>query len=117
MILEGELRFIIFKQVLDELEAKRKREARATKFRRLLDSGLLYIENNKLHNNIEFLDEIKRENELTDDFLLRKSLELKKEGNFIFLATNDSELRKKAKKLKIGTIFLRQKKFLAIERV
>lgn len=115
MKLEGELSFIIFKQVLDELEAKRKREPQATKFIRLLDSGLSYIEKNKDNNIIEFLDEIKNDNESTDNFLLRKSLDLKKKGNSIFLATNDSELRKKAKKLKIRTIFLRQKKFLSVE--
>jgi rRNA-processing protein FCF1 len=117
MKLEGELRFIVFKQILDELEAKRKREPQATKFIRLLDSGLSYIENNKANNKVEFYDEIKNGNESTDEFLLRKALELKKEGNYIFLATNDSELRKKAKRLKISTIFLRQKKFLSIERV
>jgi len=117
MKLEGELRFIVFKQILDELEAKRKREPQATKFIRLLDSGLSYIENNKANNKVEFFDEIKNGNESTDEFLLRKALELKKEGNYIFLATNDSELRKKAKRLKISTIFLRQKKFLSIERV
>jgi rRNA-processing protein FCF1 len=117
MKVEGKLQFIIFKQVLNELEAKRRREPRATKFIRLLDSGLLYIENNKTNNNIEFIDEIKNDNESTDNFLLRKSIDLKNEGYSIYIATNDSELRKKAKSLKINTIFLRQKKFLSIEQV
>jgi rRNA-processing protein FCF1 len=117
MKLEGELRFIVFKQVLDELEAKRKREPQATKFIRLLDSGLSYIENNKVSSNIEFFDEIKNGNESTDEFLLRRALELKNEGYSIFIATNDSELRRKSKRLKINTIFLRQRKYLSIERV
>ncbi|MCK4286246.1 MAG: hypothetical protein KAX18_08580 [Candidatus Lokiarchaeota archaeon] len=112
----GKLRFLIYKQVLDELEAKRKREARTTKFIRLLDSGLLHLEKNKANFDIEYVEEVKEEIETTDDFLLRKSLELKKEGQSIYIATNDSELRKKAKRSKISTIFLRQKKYLSIER-
>ena len=112
----GKLRYLIYKQVLDELEAKRKREARTTKFIRLLDSGLLYLEKNKANFDIEYVEEVKEEIETTDDFILRKSLELKKEGHSIYIATNDSELRKKAKRSKISTIFLRQKKYLSIER-
>ena len=115
MKLEGELRFIVFKQVLDELEAKRKRESQATKFIRLLDSGLSYIEKNKDNTIIEFFDEIKNDNESTDDFLLRKSLELRQKGNSIFLATNDSELRKRARELGLSTIYLRQQKYLSID--
>ncbi|MFW9882244.1 MAG: PIN domain-containing protein [Candidatus Thorarchaeota archaeon] len=114
--LEGKLRFIIFKQILDELEAKRRRELKGTKFNRLLDSGLLYLEKNKAIFEVIFLEETKDDSELTDTFLLKKSLELKGEGYNIFLATNDSELRKKAKLSNINTIFLRQKKYLSIER-
>ena len=113
----GILRFLIYKQVLDELEAKRKREPRSAKFIRLLDSGLSYLkEKNKDNFDIEYVGEVKEETETTDEFLLRKSLELKKKGHSIYIATNDSELRKKAKRSKISTIFLRQKKYLFIER-
>ena len=115
--LEGKLKFIFFRQILNELEAKRKREPKATKFHRQLKSGLLYLEKNKTNFNIEYIEEIKDKFETTDDFLLRKLINLKEESRNIFLATNDSELRKKAKRLKISTIFLRQKKFLSIERV
>lgn len=114
--LDGNLKFIIFQQVLNELEAKRRRELRSTKFIRLLDSGLLYLERNKEKYQVEYNNEIKQDNELTDDFLIRRIKELK--GNFqnVFLATNDSELRKKARLANINTIFLRQKKYLFIER-
>ena len=115
--LEGKLKFIIFKQILKELDAKKKREPKATKFHRQLKSGLLYLEKNKINFNIEYMEQTKDKIETTDDFLLRKLINLKEENRNIFLATNDSELRKKAKKLKISTIFLRQKKFLSIERV
>ena len=114
--LEGKLRFVIFKQILDELEAKRRRESKSTKFKRLLDSGLLYLEKNKVNYDVVFLEDTKENSESTDGFLLRKSLELKDEGYTTFLATNDSELRRKARLSSINTIFLRQKKYLSIER-
>ena len=115
--LEGELRFIVFKQILDELEAKRRRESKSTKFIRLLDSGLLYLEKKQGDYDIFFFEDIKERDESTDEFLVKKSLELKDEGYNTFLATNDSELRKKARLAGIGSIFLRQKKFLSVERV
>ena len=114
--LEGRLRFVIFRQMLDELEAKRRRESESTKFKRLLDSGLLYLEKNKVNYDIVFLEDTKENSELTDEFLLRKSVELRDEGYNTFLATNDSELRRKARSSSLNTIFLRQKKFLSIVR-
>ncbi|MFW9878864.1 MAG: PIN domain-containing protein [Candidatus Thorarchaeota archaeon] len=116
LILEGSLKFIIFKQIIDELKAKKNRESKSVNFSILLESGLRYIDSKTSNYNIEFTKDIKKENESTDDFLLRKISDLKTLGNKIFLATNDSALRKKAKNLHINTIFLRQKKYLAIER-
>lgn len=114
--LEGNTIFIVFKQVLDELEAKKIREPKATKFQRNLESGLLYIEKNKESFDITFLEEVKEKNETTDDFLLRSSINLKSELSRVYLATNDALLRKKAREALIGTIFLRQKKYLSFER-
>ena len=114
--MEGRLRFVIFRQMLDELEAKRRRESESTKFKRLLDSGLLYLEKNKVNYDIVFLEDTKENSELTDEFLLRKSVELRDEGYNTFLATNDSELRRKARSSSLNTIFLRQKKYLSIVR-
>ncbi|GAF91123.1 unnamed protein product, partial [marine sediment metagenome] len=37
-------------------------------------------------------------------------------NQLIFLATNDSILRKKAREFGLNTIFLRQKKYLSFER-
>jgi rRNA-processing protein FCF1 len=113
---EGQLKFIIFQQILNELYAKRKREPKATKFSRLLNSGLSYLEKNKANYTIDFIDVVKMKNETTDDFLLRKSIELKIEANTVFLATNDSKLREKSRELGISIIFLRQKKYLSFER-
>jgi rRNA-processing protein FCF1 len=114
--LEGEVEFIIFKQVLNELNAKQVREPNAIKFQKNFKSGLSYLEKNKDKYNITYLDEIKNNIETTDDFLLRKALELKVENQHIFLATNDSILRKEARKFGLNTIFLRQKKYLTFER-
>lgn len=115
-MLEGPLRFIIFQQVLNELESKKRREPKSINFSRFLESGLLYLETNKSKYNIDILKDIKKENENTDDFLLRKLIDLKNQGNSVYLATNDSELRKKVKMQHINTIFLRQKKYLSVER-
>jgi rRNA-processing protein FCF1 len=116
LTIEGKLRFIVFQQILNELESKRKREPEATKFARFLDAGIKYLEKNTNLYDIKFSDIIKESKESTDDFLIRMSQECKIVGHKIYLATNDSELRRKAKKLNIGTIFLRQKKYLSIER-
>ena len=113
---EGKLKFIVYKQVLDELKAKEKRESRATKFKKLLSSGLLYLKNNEKIHVIDYVNDIKGENENTDDFLLRKVIDLKGTYKSVFLATNDSELRNRSKKLSISVIFLRQKKYLSFER-
>lgn len=116
IILVGRLKFIIFQQILNELESKRRRDKKSTKFIRLLENGISYIDKNKQNYNIEILEDIKEITEKTDDFLLRKSQELQIIGQSVYLATNDSELRRKAKRLKISTIFLRQKKYLSVER-
>jgi rRNA-processing protein FCF1 len=114
--LEGKSKFLIFQQVLDELEAKKRREPNATKFQRQLNSGLMYLEKNKYNFNIEYVEEVKEVTETTDDFLLRKSLQLKDEDSNIFLATNDSELRRRARISGLSLVFLRQNKYLSIER-
>jgi len=114
--LEGEVEFIIFKQILNELEAKQVRLPNATKFQREFKSGLSYLEKNRNKYDITFLDETKKAIETTDDFLLRKAIELKIENQLIFLATNDSILRKKAGEFGLNSIFLRQKKYLSFER-
>ncbi len=113
---EGKLKFIVYQQILDELEAKEKRESRATKFKKLLSSGLLYLRNNENIHVIDYVNDIKDENENTDDFLLRKVIDLKGTFKSVFLATNDTELRNRSKKLSISVIFLRQKKYLSFER-
>lgn len=114
--LEGKTRFYIFKQVLDELEAKKRRTPITSKFRRQFKFGMSYLKKNEIVYPIYFIDEIKKENETTDDFLLRRCIDFKTDYKHVFIATNDAQLRKKASKAKINLIFLRQKKYLSIER-
>jgi rRNA-processing protein FCF1 len=113
---QGKVKFIIFQQIIDELNAKAEREKKATKFSLLLNSSLSYLERYKNDYNIIFDPLIKSQNETSDEFLLRKSVELKKRGKLIYLATCDKELKKKAKNQKINLIFIRQKKIILIER-
>ena len=113
--IEGNLKFVIFQQIFDELEAKKRRKRETTKFSRLLESGKLYIEKNNSEYNIEIYDNRKEGHETTDTFLLKKANELKNETQRVFLATNDSDLRRRARKLGLNMIFLRQKRFLSIE--
>ena len=108
--LEGRSRFYIFKQSLDEINAKILREPKGRKLHRLFKSGMRYLEKNEKIYPIYFIDEIKNADETTDDFLLRWCISFKKDFKNVFLATNDSELRKRAKNSNINVIYLRQKK-------
>ena len=114
--LEGKVKFIIFEQIMDELRAKELRNPHNVKFHTQYHSGISYLENNKQKYILSYDNAIKDKNETIDNFLVRKSKELKSVASRVFLATNDSELRKEARKSNIGTIFLRQKKYLSFER-
>ena len=113
--LEGKTIFIVYKQILDELEAKKLREPNATKFHMNLKSGLLYLEKNNDKFKILYRQSIKSEEETTDNFLLKTCQELKEKNKKVYLASNDAELRRKARKIGIITIFLRQKKYLSFD--
>ena len=113
--LEGKTIFIVYKQILDELEAKKIREPEARKFHMNFKSGLLYLEKNNEKYNIDYKQKIKLKDETTDNFLLKSCMELKSINKRVFLATNDAELRRKANKMEVSTIFLRQKKYLSFD--
>ena len=114
--LEGKIRFFIFKQSLNEIEAKIRREPKTRKLKRQFKAGMSYLDKNEKVYPLYFIDEIKNEEETTDEFLLKWCIQFKKDYKKVFLATNDSELRKKAKNSNVNVIFLRQKKYLVIER-
>ncbi|TXT53606.1 MAG: hypothetical protein BAJALOKI2v1_900010 [Promethearchaeota archaeon] len=116
MKLGTSISYIIYQQILDELNAKKRRRKNSSKFRRDLNLGLQYLEKSRLHHNIDFIGETKNKMETTDEFLIRKCVNLKRTNKSIYLATNDQELRKKAKKRGVNIIYLRQKSYLVIER-
>jgi len=113
--LEGNTIFIVYKQIFDELEAKKFREPNATKYHMNLKSGLSYLEKNNDKFNILYKQNIKSKEETTDNFLLKSCQELKEKNKKVYLASNDTELRRKARKIGINTIFLRQKKYLSFD--
>ena len=113
--LEGRTVFILFKQILDELEAKRLREPNATKFIMNLKSGLSYLESNNEKYNFVYNRLTKSDEETTDNFLVRNCKELKEKEKRVYLASNDADLRRKVRKIGVSTIFLRQKKFLSFD--
>jgi rRNA-processing protein FCF1 len=113
--LEGRTVFILFKQILDELQAKRLREPNATKFIMNLNSGLSYLENNYEKYNIVYNQLTKLNGESTDDFLVRSCQDLKGKENRVYLASNDADLRRRVRKIGFSTIFLRQKKYLSFD--
>lgn len=113
--LEGKTIFIVYKQIFDELEAKRIREPKARKFHMNFKAGLFYLEKNNEKYNIDYKQNIKLKDETTDNFLLKSCMELKNINKRVFLATNDAELRRKAKKMEVSTIFLRQEKYLSFD--
>jgi rRNA-processing protein FCF1 len=114
---QRKVKFVVFKQVIDELEAKAKREQNSSKFLLLLNSSLTYLDKYKEMFSILQDPSIKAYDETSDSFLLRKCLELKNKDLLVYLATNDKELKKKAKQFKINIIFVRQKKIISVERV
>jgi rRNA-processing protein FCF1 len=108
-------KLVIFQQIIDELNSKQKREPNARKFEKNLQASKLYLEKNMDKYNIQYIDKRKNFNETTDEFLLNECINYKAENNKVFLATNDSDLRKKANELGIHTIYLKQKKYLVFD--
>ncbi|MBY9003960.1 MAG: hypothetical protein KGD73_08315 [Candidatus Lokiarchaeota archaeon] len=113
-VLVGKNYFLIYKQIFDELESKRKRLHEISKFGRELNFAKVYLESNKKNYNLIYIDKIKQGSETTDQFLLSECLRLNKKHPNIFLATNDSQLRREASKANIRNVCLRQKKYLVI---
>jgi rRNA-processing protein FCF1 len=114
--LNGDCRFIIFRQILNELEAKKRRlkaSNKSAKFETQLKAGIKYLKTRSKEYKISIRENTKEESETTDQFILRKLKELKEENKYVYLATNDYELRKIART--ICPIFvLRQQKRISL---
>ncbi len=115
MNLGGKSKIIIFQQIIDELNSKRKREPNARQFEKDLLASKKYLEKNKDKYNIHYIEKRKNFNETTDEFLINECLNYKAQESSVYLATNDSNLRKRAYKQGIHTIYLKQKKYLVFD--
>jgi rRNA-processing protein FCF1 len=113
--LVGDIFFIVYQQIIDELKAKENRFPNKIRFKKNLQAGLTYLDHNKSIYKIIFNGATKKESETTDNFLIRKCISLKSEESRVYLATNDKELRRKANNAKIFSIFMRQKKYIDLE--
>jgi len=115
--LEGKTKFLVYKQVIDELQAKADRfeqQQKSAKFEAQLHAGKTYLEQNKSNYHLQWSEEVRDPEESTDDFLLRKVKELKKKYPHVYLATNDRYLRKRAKEY-ASLIFIRQNQMISIQ--
>ena len=116
--LEGKTLFLLYQQILDELEAKKKRTRNKQKFQHQLKGSLAFLETFKDKFHIEVNpDQRKNKNQTTDAFLLEKCQNLQEQykKKQIYLATNDYVLRKKARARGINRIYVIKKQYLKIE--
>ncbi|MFW9949411.1 MAG: PIN domain-containing protein [Candidatus Thorarchaeota archaeon] len=113
--LGGKTKIIYYQQIFDELSSKQIREPNARKFEMDLRASLQYLEKKKENYNIQFINKKKNSNETTDDFLITECVNYRTELGKVYLATNDSNLRKKANEQGIHTIFLKQKSYLIFD--
>ena len=67
--LEGKTRFYIFKQSLDEIEAKIRRDPKTRKLKRQYKGGMAYFDKNEKIYPLYFIQEILEKNETADEFL------------------------------------------------
>ncbi|MFO8019009.1 MAG: PIN domain-containing protein [Promethearchaeia archaeon] len=116
--LEGNTVFIIYKRVLDELEAKRRRADNRSRFRRELQASLSFLERFQEQYPITIKTSKRKKTQPIDDFLLERCKYLQETFNQkqIYLATNDYELRKKAREARVNRVYIKQKQYLRIER-
>lgn len=114
----GNPRFIILAEIFNELHLKLHRERRH-KFKLELKASMELLEQKKREIPEFFIEYAGRNtaNIPVDDFLIEVSNELSRKMKTIYIATNDKQLRKKAGKNGIKTIFMRKKQFLTVSDI
>ncbi len=116
MQLSGTLQILIIPEVLEELNRK-SLETTSTKFIRHVKMAMEILDRYQL-NFPKIFKKTQRNNSKNlpvDDYLISIAQNLHGgKDEIVFIASNDKELRKKASKRGIRTIYLRQKKFLEI---
>jgi len=142
--LEGKTRFLIFKQSLSELEVgearsdpkpktfrkknipelsyldkidtKTKAKPKTQKIRRRYRLAMKYLEKNEKIYPIYFVDDVKKNSETTDDFLLAWCRKFNREYKHVYLATCNTDLIQQAKNSRINLIYLIEKNKFKIEK-
>ncbi len=103
---------VVLSATFTELEEKIKKFPRKTKLKQEYQLCRAILE----HQSYTLIQcERQDPGKLVDDLLLDFALTSSKEGNNVYIATNDKELRKKCRDNKMKVIFVRQNKFLEIE--
>ena len=103
---------VVLSATFTELEEKIKKNPRKTKLKQEYQLCRAILEQQS-YTLIQC--ERQHPGKLVDDLLLDFALNSSKEGNNVYIATNDKELRKKCRDNKMKVIFVRQNKFLEIE--
>jgi len=103
---------VVLSAIFTELEDKIKKYPRKTKLKQEYQLCRAILEQQS-YTLIQC--ERPHPGKLVDDLLLEFALNSFKEGNNVYIATNDKELRKKCRDSKMKVIFVRQNKFLEIE--
>ena len=144
LVLEGKTRFLIFKQSLTELETgearldpkpktfrkknipelsyldkidiRTKAKPKIQKIRRQYRKAMKYLEKNEKIYPIYFVDDVKKNNETTDDFLLAWCKNFNREYKNVYLATCNTDLIQQAKNSRIHLIYLIEKNKFIIEK-
>ncbi len=115
-LIQGKFQFILVPEVIDELNAKTARTT-STKFKRNVAMALKLLDAKK-HQTPQFFKELqKSETKVSnvDDYLVTLAHNIMSaEKCGVFISTNDKELKQKASKYGIQTIYLRQKKFIEL---
>ncbi|MHA1727388.1 MAG: type II toxin-antitoxin system VapC family toxin [Promethearchaeota archaeon] len=116
----GLVKLIVLPEVITELRHKVQREP-GKKFKRDFMKSLELLNKKQLQIPELFLDSVKIKNlgiknkdiyVNVDDYILTVSKKLKKSKINIYIASNDKEIRKKAKKNGIKTIYMRQNRYI-----
>jgi len=102
---------VVFHATLIELEQKIKQDITQRSLQRefRLAQQLLQA------HSYRMIEKERNYTQSVDDWLIDRALELKSQGNNVYLATNDKELRQKCRHHEIKAIFVRNLKKLALE--
>ena len=102
---------IVLSVILSELEKKIELNKTKTKLAQEFRLSKQILD----HQVFKIINVEKKSNEYVDNILLQQAIMSKNAGDFVYIATNDKELRRKCRENKIRNIFIRNEKYLGVE--